>query len=72
MIHDIRQRLNARPFEPFIVVTSGGTRYRIPTAEHAGINPQGNRVIIWFDDGGGVDVAGLHIVALEREAPRAA
>lgn len=72
MIQDIRQRLSARPFEPFYVITSGGTRYRVASAEHAGINPQGNRVMIWFDDGSGVDVAGLHIVALEREAPRAA
>ena len=72
MIADIRQRLNARPFEPFFVITSGGTRYRVASAEHAGTNPQGNRVMIWFDDGSGVDVAGLHIVAIERDAPQAA
>ena len=72
MIGDIRQRLNARPFEPFVVVTSGGTRHRVASAEHVGINPQGNRVMIWFDDGSGVDVAGLHIVTLERDAPQAA
>ena len=68
MIADIRQRLEARPFEPFTIITTGGNRYPVPTREHASINPQNNRAVIWFDDGGGVDVAGLHICALEKGA----
>jgi hypothetical protein len=70
MIADIRQRLLRRPFEPFVIVTSSGQRYRVPTAEHAGINPQGNRAVVWFDDGSGVDFSGLYITALEKEAPQ--
>lgn len=70
MIADVRQRLQAGPFEPFVIVTSSGHRYRVPSADHAGISPQGSRVIIWFDDESSVDIAGLHIVAIEREAAK--
>jgi hypothetical protein len=70
MIEDIRQHLAARPFEPFLIVTSSGNRYRVPSAEHAGTNPRGNRVIVWFDDGSSVTVSGLHIAAVEKEAPQ--
>ena len=67
MIADLRQKLAARPFEPFFIITSRGHRYRVPTAEHADVNPRGNRVVDWFDDGSGVDISGLHVVALEKE-----
>ncbi len=72
MIEDIRQNLSARPFEPFIIITSSGHRYRIPSSEHAAVNPRGSRVVVWFDDGSGVTVSGLHITAIEREAQQAA
>ena len=68
MIADVREHLEARPFRPFFILTSGGKRYRVPTADHAGINPQGNRVLIWFDNGAGLTIAALHIVAIEEEA----
>jgi hypothetical protein len=68
MIADVRHHLEAGPFEPFFVVTSSGHRYRIPSADHAGIDPRGSRVVIWFDDGGSVTVAGLHIAAIEKES----
>ncbi len=67
IIDAVRQYLHASPFEPFQVVTSSGRRYRVATADHAGINPLGNRVLIWFDDEGSVTVSGLHIVAIEKE-----
>jgi hypothetical protein len=51
------------------IVTSSGNRYRVATADHAGINPQGSQVVVWFDDEGSVTLSGLHIVALEQEAP---
>jgi hypothetical protein len=68
MIADVRHHLEARPFVPFAIVTSSGIRYRIPSADHAGINPQGTRTVVWFDDEGSVTVAGLHIVAIEKES----
>ena len=72
MIGDIRQFLHTGPFEPFVIVTSSGNRYRVPSADHATINPQGSRVVIWFDDESGVIISGLHIAAVEREAPQKA
>ena len=58
MIADIRQFLEAGPFEPFSIVTSSGNRYRVPSADHANINPQESRVVVWFDDESGVIVSG--------------
>jgi hypothetical protein len=68
MIADIRDLLNARPFEPFFIMTTGDSRYRVASPEHAGTDPQRSRVVVWFDDGGSVTVAGLHIAAVEKEA----
>ena len=70
MIADVRQHLQAGPFEPLFIVTSSGHRYRIASADHAGIHPRGTRVVIWFDDDSGVTISGLHIVAIEKEAAR--
>ena len=70
MIADVRQFLESGPFEPFARVTSSGNRYRIPSADHATINPQGSRVVVWFEDESGVIISGLHISAVEKEAPQ--
>jgi hypothetical protein len=69
VIADIRQLLEAGPFEPFFIVTSSGNRYRVASADHASINPQGSRVVVWLDDESSVTLAGLHITAVEKEAP---
>lgn len=68
MTADIRQLLSARPFEPFTIVTTGGNRYQVASSEHAGIDPQRSRVVVWFDDGSSVTVAGLHIACIEKAA----
>ncbi len=65
-ISDVRQALQAGPFEPFVIVMSSGHRYPIASADHANIHPRGNRVVIWLDDHSGVTVSGLHIVAIEK------
>lgn len=70
MIDDMRRLLGTRPFQPFVVVTTGGNRYPVPTAEHAGLSPRGTRLVIWFDDGSGVTVPGLHIGAVEEVTPQ--
>ncbi len=69
MIADVRHFLESGPSEPFSIVTSSGNRYRIPSADHATINPQGSRVVVWFDDESGVIISGLHIAAVEKDAP---
>jgi hypothetical protein len=67
MAGDVKKLLSARPFVPFTIVTSGGSRYEVPTAEHCGIDPQSSRVVVWFDDGSGITIAGLHIASLEQQ-----
>jgi hypothetical protein len=62
MVRDIRQLLSMRPFQPFSIVTSAGKQYRVPTSDHAGVNPNGSR-----DDGSGVTISALHIMAVEQE-----
>jgi hypothetical protein len=68
MIPDIRQLLLAGPFEPFFIITSNGNRYRVASPDHASTNPQGSRVVVWFEDDSSVTVAGSHIAALEKES----
>jgi len=72
MSKELRQHRAARPFEPFYILTSGGNRYRVASSEHAGVDPTGSRVVVWFDDGGSVTLSVLHIVGLEKETARAA
>ena len=69
MIGDIRQHLEASPFQAFTIVTSSGRRYPVPSADHAGLNPQGTRVVVWFDDDASVTIAGLHVTAIEKGRP---
>ena len=68
MIGDVRQHLQAVPFEPFSIVTTSGHRYRVPSADHAGIHPHGSRLVIWFDDDSSITLSGLHIVGIEKGA----
>jgi len=72
MIADVRHFLESGPFEPFVIVTSSGNRHRVPSADHATINPQSSRVAVWFDDESGVIISGVHIAAVEKEAPQKA
>lgn len=69
MVANIRQHLQAAPFEPFTIVTSSGRRYLVPSADHANFNPQGTRVVVWFDDDASVTIAGLHVAAIEKGNP---
>lgn len=70
MISDVRHHLHAAPFVPFVIVTSSGHRYHVPSADHASVNPHGTRAVIWFDDGSSVTVSGLHLVAIEKETSK--
>ena len=72
MTGDIRQYLQAEPFEPFTVVTSAGDRYDVLTPDHADVNPKRTRVVIWFDDDSSVTIAGLNITAIEKKTTQSA
>ena len=69
MVGDIRQHLEAAPFEPFTIVTASGRRYTVPGADYAGLNPQATRVVVWFSDDASVTIAGLHVAAIEKGMP---
>jgi hypothetical protein len=47
---DIRDRLAAQPFQPFVVHTADGREYDVRTHDHAHVSPSGGRVSIWSDD----------------------
>jgi len=50
MTADIRHRLAAQPFVPFVVHMADGREYSVPTPDHAHVSPAGGRVSIWTDD----------------------
>jgi hypothetical protein len=60
MIPDVRERLLAAPFVPFVIRTSDGREYSVPTADHAFITPRGNRVIVVADNGATAVLGPLH------------
>jgi len=66
MTGEIREQLQVAPFEPFTIVTTSGARYPVPSPDHAGLNPRGSRVIVWFNDDSSVTISGLHIAAIEK------
>jgi len=68
VIDEIRKQLHRVPFLPFVVLTSDGHEYSVPTADHAFITPRGNRVIVIGHEGT-VNILGpLRINAVIQQA----
>ena len=65
MTKDIRDRLAAQPFQPFVVYTADGREYDVPTHDHAHVSPSGGRVSIWVDDETEYILPALHISGLK-------
>jgi hypothetical protein len=61
VIADVRKRLDRVPFVPFVIRTSDGHEYSVPTGDYAFITPRGNRVIVATDDGATAVLGPLHI-----------
>jgi hypothetical protein len=68
MTNDIRQRLLAQPFLPFVVDTADGREYNVPTPDHAHVYPSGGRVSIFTDDDNEYILPGLLISGLKVRA----
>ena len=66
MIPRIRELLHAARFRPFTIRTSDGHEYRVPTADHAAVNPKGSLVIVFTDDDRQIEVGALHVAAVTR------
>lgn len=71
MITDVRSQLERVPFVPFLIRTSDGHEYRVPTGDHAWIVPLGNRVAVAKDDGSVAILGPLHINSV-MELPESA
>jgi len=61
MMTDVRDRLERVPFVPFVIRTSDGHEYPVPSRDHAHISPRGNRVVIFVDAGPAVLLGPIHI-----------
>ena len=71
MITDVRLQLERTPFVPFLIRTSDGHEYRVPTVDHAWITPRGNTVAVAADDGSVAILGPLHINSV-IESPESA
>src|SRR5207248_5441645 len=67
VIPRIRELLHSTPFQPFLVRTSDGREYFVPTSDHAAIHPRGSYVIIFSDDDSHTDVPGLHVASVVKK-----
>jgi hypothetical protein len=67
MIADVRERLDKVPFEPFLIRTSDGQEYPVPTRDHAHIHPRGHRVIVFTDQGTTAVLSPLHINSVIKQ-----
>ena len=65
MTNDIRQRLLAQPFLPFVVYAADGREYNVPTRDHAHVYPSGSRVSIYTADDHECILPGLVISGLK-------
>lgn len=61
MVADVRERLLAAPFVPFVIRTSDGREYSVPTADHAFITPRRNRIVVVADNGATAVLGPIHI-----------
>jgi hypothetical protein len=61
MIADVRRRLERVPFLPFVIRTSDGHEYSVPTVDHAKISPRGHRVVVFTDEDATAILGPLHI-----------
>jgi hypothetical protein len=61
MIADVRRYLERVPFVPFVIRTSDGHEYAVPTVDHAYVTPRGHRVVVTADDDSVAVLGPLHI-----------
>ena len=71
MVSDVLLLLNQVPFVPFLIRTSDGHEYTIPTGDHAWVVPERNRIYVATNDGSVTKIYPLHIngvVELRKDA----
>jgi hypothetical protein len=51
MTKDIREKLEERPFAPFTIHVADGRTVAVPTSDHAHVQPNRARVVVFTEDG---------------------
>ncbi len=69
MIVDVGKRLERVPFVPFVIRTSDGHEYSVPTVDHAKISPGGHRVVVFSDEDATAVLGPLHINSIIDQQP---
>jgi outer membrane lipoprotein SlyB len=69
MIADVRRCLDRVPFVPFVIRTSDGHEYAVPTVDHAKISPRGHRVVVFTDEDATAVLGPLHINSIIDQQP---
>ena len=64
MIQDIYELLHKRPFHPFVVRSTDGREYPVPSVDHASVNPAKTRVTIYDDADGWALLSLAHIAGV--------
>ena len=67
MIADLRKLVAHQPFVPFTIHTVDGGAIRVPTVDHVAVPPSGDRVFVFFDQGGYDTIRPLMISRLTVE-----
>jgi hypothetical protein len=65
IVAELILRLAERPFVPFVIVLSNGSRHAVPTPDHCTVQRFSRRVNVDHDDGSFVTINSLHIAHLE-------
>ncbi len=66
IIAELIHRLAERPFEPFVIVLSNGSRHEVPTPDHCTVSRLSRRLTVDHDDGSFVAINALHIAQIEQ------
>jgi hypothetical protein len=61
VIADVQEYLERLPFVPFLIRTSDGHEYSVPTVDHVFITPRRNRVVVVADNGAVAILGPLHV-----------
>ena len=65
IVAELLQRLEERPFAPFVIVLSNGSRHEVPSHEHCTVTRFSRRITVDHDDGSFVNIQPLHVAHIE-------
>ena len=60
--NELRKRLRTTPFHTLTVCLGSNKTYTIPHSEFAALSPDGQTLVVWPSDGGGMDVLDVRLI----------